>query len=306
MEFLASLPNCMHLKALTQPWEHDLTGMDLLRVARHAEDVGYFGVILPEHFLVPEEHLELTGDHWFHSSTAQAFVAGGTSTIRIGTMLSILPLQHPVITAKALSTLDWLCGGRVFATVGIGWLPEEFEVMGVPFNERGRRTDEYLAAILELWHEERPSFKGEFVSFDGITMAPKPLQTPHPPLWIGGDADAALRRAAKYADGWAPWLTRPEDLASRFDQLRTYPGWDDRPFSVCYSLSALNVGEGHVVTEDPLAAVGTSAQQLVDACGQLVSSGVTHTFLHAPPVDGLEAFFDHMQWVSEEVMPHLR
>lgn len=303
MRFAVYLPNCMHVPAITQPWEHGLSGRDIAGVARRAEELGYSMVFLPEHFLTPTTHIELSGDHYFDAATAQAFVAGATSTITIGSMVSILPLHNPVIAAKSIATLDWLSGGRAQTTLGVGWLKEEYDILGVPFNKRGRIADEYLGAMFELWHNDRPSFDGEFVSFHDIAFGPKPIQQPHPRVWMGGDADAVLRRAARFGDGWAPWLTQPDQLPAKMDYLRSAPGFDDRPFALFYSLAVLNVGAGHAIVEDPNAQFGQSAQQVVDTCGMLADLGVTDTWVNPPPVGDFNAYLDHMQWVAEEVIP---
>jgi probable F420-dependent oxidoreductase len=303
MRFLVNLPNCMHVPAVTQPWEHDLSGVDIARVAREADELGFWGVTLPEHFFTPTAHLELSGDHYFHATTAQGFVAGATSTIRVGSLVSILPLHHPLVTAKAMATLDWLSGGRAFFTFGVGWLKEEFDALRVPFERRGRLADEYLAAILELLHNDRPSFKGETVEFDDIAFGPLPIQRPHPPMWLGGDADAVVRRAARFADGWAPWLTPPDALPAKLDLLRSQPEWDDRPFDVFYSLAALNIGAEHAITDDPDAIAKTEAQEVIDSCGRLAEQGVTHTWVAPPAVGGLEAYLDHVRWVAAEIVP---
>lgn len=306
MRFLVNLPNCMHVPAVTQPWEHDLTGADIARVARKADDLGFWGVFLPEHFLTPTSHLELSGDHYLHATTAQGFIAGATNNVMVGSLVSLLPLHHPVITAKALATLDWMSGGRAFATFGVGWLQEEFDILGVPFARRGRMADEYLAAILELFHSEKPSFEGEFVSFDDVAFGPKPIQQPHPPMWMGGDADPVIRRAGRFADGWAPWLTRPEDLPAKLDLLRSQPGFDERPFAVFYSLAALNIGKEHAVLDDPTAVGREDPQEVIDQCGWLAELGVTDTWVSPPPVGGLDAYLEHLRWVAAEVMPALR
>src|ERR1700735_259154 len=121
MRFTVYLPNCMHVAAITQPWEHRLTGADIARVACTAEQLGYSRVFLPEHFLTPTGHLELSGDHYFDATTAQAFIAGATSTISVGSMVTILPLHNPVIAAKQIATFDWLSGGGAPTPAGGGW-----------------------------------------------------------------------------------------------------------------------------------------------------------------------------------------
>ena len=260
-------------------------------------------VFLPEHFFTPRPHVELSGNHYFDATTAQAFIAGATSTISIGSMVTILPLHNPIIAAKQISTFDWLSGGRAQVTVGVGWLKDEFDAIGVPFNKRGRVMDECLEAMFELWHSDSPSYDGEFVKFDDIAFGPKPVSSPHPTLWMGGDADAVLRRAARFGDGWAPWLTKPDELPAKLDYLRSQPGFDDRPFSVFYSLAVLSIGQEHAIVDDPNAQFGQSAQQVIDNCNMLAERGVTDTWVNPPPVNDFNAYLDHMQWVAEEVMP---
>jgi probable F420-dependent oxidoreductase len=170
-----------------------------VRVAQRAEQLGYSMVFLPEHFLTPTSHLEFSGDHYFDATTAQAFVAGATSTITIGSMVTILPLHNPIVAAKQIATLDWLSGGRAQTTVGVGWLKEEYDAIGVPFSKRGRIADECLEAMFELWHSDSPSFDGDFVKFDDIAFGPKPITKPHPTVWMGGDADARDRRRPECA-----------------------------------------------------------------------------------------------------------
>src|SRR6185312_12815468 len=176
---------------------------------------------------------------------AQAFIAGATERIRIMSSDSLLPLQHPVIMAKALSTADWLSNGRITATFGVGWDAEEFKVLGVPFHERGRMADEYLAAIVELWTSDSPEFEGKYVSFKDVAFEPKPIQKPHVPIWMGGDADAALKRAARFGSGWWPFLTKPQDIPARIDFIKSQPSFKGGPFEVMYGMSTSRVGEGH-------------------------------------------------------------
>jgi probable F420-dependent oxidoreductase len=293
----------MHVAAVTQPWEHALTGQDIAHVAQTAERLAFSTVFLPEHFLTPTTHLELSGNHYFDATTAQAYLAGATSSITIGSMVTILPLHNPLLAAKSIATLDWFSGGRAQVTVGVGWLKEEYDAAGVPFTKRGRLADEYLAAMFELWHSDTPTFDGEFIKFSDIAFGPKPIRRPHPVIWMGGDADAVLRRAARFGDGWAPWLTKPEELPAKMDYLRSQPGFDDRPFSVFYSLAMLSIGQEHAIVDDPGAQFGQSAQEVIDNCSMLAEHGVTDTWVNPPPLDDFNAYLDHMQWVAEEVVP---
>ncbi|OBK38449.1 LLM class F420-dependent oxidoreductase [Mycobacterium sp. 1165196.3] len=306
MKFSLALPNSVRVKALTQPWELGVTGADQTVMAKRVDELGYDMIVVPEHFIVPKSHVELSGPHYFHSTVAQAFIAGATQRIRVNSFVTILPLQHPVVMAKALSTADWMSNGRITVTFGVGWDAEEFDILGVPFGERGRIADEYLAAILELWTSEAPSFDGHYVSFKDVAFEPKPVQKPHLPVWIGGDAEAVLKRAARFASGWSPFLTKPEDIPAKLDFIKSQPTYDGRDFEVVYGLGTSRVGEGHVVIDDPTQRPGMSAQEIIDQLGWFAELGVTMTGLPVPPVSDVNAYLDYAQWVIEDIKPKLQ
>ena len=141
------------------------------------------------------------------------YLAARTSTVRLGTAMLLLPQRNPVYVAKEVSTLDWLSGGRVDLGVGVGWLKEEFDALNVAWPRRGRRTDEYLEVLRTLWTDDTSAFDGETYSLPPCEMFPKPLQQPHPPVHIGGETPAALRRTARLGQGWHTFNRSPEDLA---------------------------------------------------------------------------------------------
>jgi probable F420-dependent oxidoreductase len=306
MKFSIVLPNSTRVKALAQPWELGVTGADQTVMARRADELGYDMIVVPEHFVVPYSHVDLSGPHYFHSTVAQAYIAGATQRIRVNSFVTVLPLQHPVVMAKALSTADWMSSGRITVTFGVGWDPEEFKVLGVPFHDRGRMADEYLAAILELWTSEAPSFEGRYVSFHDVAFEPKPFQKPHLPIWIGGDAEPVLKRAARFASGWSPFLTQPADIPAKLDFIKSQPTYDGRPFDVCYGIGTSRVGEGHVVVDDPTQRPGLSAQEIIDQLGWLAELGVTISGLPVPPVTDVNAYLDYAQWVIEDIKPKLQ
>ncbi len=303
MKFSFVMPHCMELKALTQPWEFAVTGADQTVMAKRAEELGYDMIAVPEHFVVPNTHVELSGPHYFHSTVAQAYLAGATQTIQLNSCATLLPLQHPIVMAKALATADWMSDGRIVVTFGVGWDEEEFNILGVPFHERGRMADEYLAAIIELWTREAPSFHGRYVSFDNVVFAPKPVQKPHPPIWIGGDADAQLKRAARFASGWFPFLTQPAEFPAKIDFIKSQPTYSGGPFEVCYGLGTSLIGEGHVVIDDPTQQPGMSAAEIIDQLGSFAELGVTMSSVPIPPVKDVNAYLDYAQWVIEEIKP---
>jgi probable F420-dependent oxidoreductase len=303
VKFAFPLPHMLRLKAITQPWEAGVTGADQTRMVKRAEAMGYDMIAIPEHFVIPDEHVELSGPHYLQSTIAQAYIAGATEKIRLNSCVTVLPLQHPIVLAKALATADWMSGGRMMVTFGVGWLKPEFDVLGVPFRERGRIADEYLAAIIELWTSESPRFKGRYVSFQGIAFEPKPVQKPHLPVWIGGDADAALKRAARFASGWWPFLTPPEKIAERVEFIKSQPTCDGRPFEVMHGMATRRVGEGHRVRDDPHTRAEMSAQEIIDHLGWLAEQGVTFSAVPVPAVRGVDEYLDYAQWVMEEIKP---
>jgi probable F420-dependent oxidoreductase len=305
MKLSFALPHMVRLKALSQPWEASVTGADQTRMVKRAEQLGYDMIAIPEHFVIPHEHVELSGPHFLQSTIAQAYIAGATETIRLNSCVTLLPLQHPIVLAKALATADWMSGGRMMVTFGVGWLKREFELLGVPFHRRGRIADEYLEAIIELWTSDSPRFEGTYVSFQDMAFEPKPVQKPHLPVWIGGDADAALKRAARFASGWWPFLTPPDKIAERIEFIKSQPIYDGRPFDVMHGMATTRVGEGHRVLDNPDARPGMSAQQIIDRLNWLAQQGVTYSAVPVPAVRGVDEYLDYTQWVIEEIKPKI-
>jgi probable F420-dependent oxidoreductase len=156
------------------------------------------------------------------------WLAGVTRRIEIGTTVIVLPYRNPVEVARMAANVDQLSGGRLLFGVGVGWAEQEFAVLDVPFHRRGALTDEYLAAIKTLWTHDVASFAGRYVAFQEVHTAPRPARMPHPPIWVGGSSDAALRRAIRYGDAWHPIRTRVDWLRDtglpRLQQLAAAEG----------------------------------------------------------------------------------
>jgi len=147
------------------------------------------------------------------------YLAARTSTVRLGTAMLLLPQRNPVYVAKEVATLDWLSGGRVDLGIGVGWLKEEFDALGVPWERRGRRTDEYLEVLRTLWVDNPSAYHGETYDLPACEMYPKPVQAPHPPIHVGGETPAALRRAARLGQGWHTFNRSPGELATGLAEL---------------------------------------------------------------------------------------
>lgn len=303
MKLAFAMPHQLRLKAMTQPWELAVTGPDQLDLLKHAEALGYEMVSVPEHHVMPAEHLELSGPFQMNAYVGMAAYAGATRKMRVNSCIAILPLQHPITTAKQLATMDWLSGGRVTVTWAVGWVPGEFELMGVDFHKRGELAEEYTRAIIELWTSPDPQFEGKYVSFKDLLFEPRCLQTPHVPIWFGGDADAVLKRTARYASGWWPFLTPPEKLAERIDFIRSQPDYNGKLEDVFYGFSTTRVGEGHVVVDDPRARPGQTKEEIIDRLGWLADQGVNWSGIPIPAVRDIAEYRDYAQWIAEEIMP---
>jgi probable F420-dependent oxidoreductase len=148
-----------------------------------------------------------------------SYLAARTRSVRLGTAMLLLPQRNPVYVAKEVSSLDWLSGGRVDLGVGVGWLKEEFDALNVPWERRGRRTDEYLEVLRTLWCDETSAYHGETYDLPACEMYPKPVQQPHPPVHIGGETPAALRRVARLGQGWHTFNRSPDELAAGLAEL---------------------------------------------------------------------------------------
>ena len=164
-----------------------------------------------------------------------AFVAAATTRIKFATGILILPQHNPVLAAKQIATLDHLSRGRILLGVGVGWLREEFAALGVPFEERGARTDEYIAAMRELWSADKPTFKGRFVAFKEAYCRPQPVNK-SVPIIVGGHSDAAARRAGRLGDGFFPASRAPAQLIALARKEAEAAGRDPDKLKITTSL----------------------------------------------------------------------
>jgi probable F420-dependent oxidoreductase len=217
---------------LWMPTASPMTTFDLLEaVATESEARGISTLWVGEHVVLFEEYASSypyaadgripapPGSGLLDPIVTLSYLAARTKTVRLGTAMLLLPQRNPVYTAKEISSLDWLSGGRVDLGVGVGWLKEEFEALGVPWERRGARTDEYIEVLRTLWCDDTSSFSGATYTLPDCEMFPKPLQQPYPPIHIGGETDAALRRAARVGQGWHTFNRSPEELAEGLTSL---------------------------------------------------------------------------------------
>jgi probable F420-dependent oxidoreductase len=192
---------------------------------RHAEDLGFEAAMLIDHLLVAPPAYRVA---WLEPVALLSALAGVTRTMRLGTMVLVLPFRDPVAFAKEWATLDVLSGGRSVLGVGVGWNEAEFAALRIPYRERGRRMTEMLEAITALWAGDHVTYEGRHYQFHDLSVFPKPIQRPHPPIWIGGGTqpsariygqdvpsiEPVLRRIAKYATTWVPHSSATAEMVA--------------------------------------------------------------------------------------------
>jgi len=203
------------------------------RVARHAETLGFESLWTGEHVVLPDPQEPPSPappqTPMLHPPAALAYIAAVTSKIKLGTGITLVAQRNPVVLAKEIASLDVLCAGRLLFGIGAGYLHQEFAALGVDFASRGARTDEYLDAMRVLWNDEKPSFSGNFVSFDHIDAKPRPHQAGGPPVIVGGTSPAAMRRAVTHGNGWYGFALDVETTAKSIEALQLAQARFDRP-----------------------------------------------------------------------------
>ena len=298
MNFGVWIPNCRHLAT-----------PDIIRsTAVRAEQLGYDSVWVSDHVVVPHANVVNFGETIFDPLVTLGVIAGATRRVQLGTTVLIVPYRNAVVTAKMVSSLDALSGGRVVLGIGAGWVAAESAMLGVPFAERGPMTDEHLRAMQELWTSNTPSFAGTYTQFSGLSFEPKPVQKPHPPIWVGGHSKAALRRTVDFGAAWHPINRPPDELRTGQAELARLCQARGRAIPPALTLRndirVLRSGQsvpasahaGRVMAGEPAA--------LVDQIGELARCGVQHLVLEFLAADGRE-LDEQLTSFAERVRPRL-
>jgi probable F420-dependent oxidoreductase len=283
---------------------------NILETAERADRLGFHSVWVADHITIPLEYGPAMGSVLYETHTTLSVVAGRTSKLRLGCSVMPTPYRHPLLQAKSLATLDQLSGGRVIYGGAAGYMVDEFHALGLDFSKRATITDEYLQVLKLAWTEPVIDFHGQFVDCSNMTCDPKPLQKPHPPIWLGGDSDGAFRRIVRYADGWhglpggSPGARRVEpsieDFSSRIRRLHQIAEQEGRnPATITLSIKA----SCHIGADDPRPLHG-SVGKIVDSIKRLEELGLVLVVL-APNLLPEPTSLDVIDQIASDVMTRL-
>jgi probable F420-dependent oxidoreductase len=287
-----------------------------LAVAEEAERLGYDSVWVHDHVVMPAS---VSSRYLYNDSGASPFraeqfiydplavmaaIGARTSRVGIGTSVLVVPYRNPLLLAKMLSTIDRISHGRTILGIGVGWMAEEFEALGIAeyYPQRGRVTDEFIAVCIDLWTQDGPSsFKGEWVSYDDVGANPRPVQKPHIPIWVGGKTKAAIRRVARYGTGYHTVASTPAQVAVEVAAVKAEmerAGRDPDELVVSMLWAFLGV---------------TGKEQLIDTIGEYERAGLHHlvgtpslrtdNLMDLSTHDRLQVTLDDLRLFAAEVLP---
>jgi probable F420-dependent oxidoreductase len=286
----------------TQAWETTAGPDELAAVALACEAAGFFYVGVCDHTFIPERLADAMSTTWYDTVATLGWLAGVTSTVRLLSHIYVVALRHPLRAAKEFTTLDALSHGRVICGVGAGHVIEEFDQMGPAFDQRGPVTDEAIAGLVAGLVDEFPVLDGPTWKASGLGLRPRPVQTPRPPVWTGGSSLAALRRTARFADGWLPQSLGPNvellaDLRRMREEFR--PG---APLDIGAIAAPFHVGPPPSHFDLPPGTVSGSAEEIAEYLRPYGAAGVGQVQVRFP-TGSVEEQCDQIAAFGESVIP---
>jgi probable F420-dependent oxidoreductase len=288
------------------------SGNALVAFAQRAEALGFHSGWVSDHIAWPrdiESHYPYTPDGafpatpdlpWLDPIGTMFFVAGCTTTLKLGSSVLILGYRPPVQTAKAIASLDVMSGGRVILGVGVGWMREEFEVLGMPFDHRGRRGDEQLEVFRTLFTDARPSYAGDYYQFPEIGFEPKPVNG-RVPIWVGGNTEAAYKRTARFGDAFHAAFEPVDDVRAAWARVQELAEGEGRdPSTLILSIRLFLDPESLM---PPAKSIAGSAEQMLDTIGVWQQIGVSHVMVDPVASGGLDGRSAAMEHFMVDVAP---
>lgn len=321
MKFSAHVPGLTLYPGSARHWWERITPEEFRSLAAEIDRLGFDYIFVSEHLIMDRASAPELGPRWSHSLAAAGVLAGVTRRATIVPLL-VVPYHHPVALAKALSTLDFLSGGRVIPLCLVGYNRAEFEIMNVPYADRGPIMDEWLDAMIELWCSDTPRFQGDRVQFSDIVFEPRPAQQPMT-LWFGGRTKAAMRRIGRYGDGWVAQSTVPRSRLPEMVQLiRDQSGFRERPRPLELAFELFE-GNRDPITHEVIdqARVSLDRDVILEEMQEIADLGATvctvddvlgtgkyqNSRSDAPPgTRSAQEHIERLHWFAEEIMPQAR
>jgi len=287
-------------------WEKTATVDDLARIARVADEAGFFYLGVCDHTAIPERLADAMGTTWYDTTATLGWLAALTRRTHLLSHVLILAQRHPLRAAKELSTLDHLSGGRLIVGVGAGHVPEEYELLTGEFAARGRHTDEAVSALALAFTSEFPALPGPRFPARGMGLAPRPVRQPRPPIWIGGSSPAAIRRTAAFGDGWLPQGTRRRDLPEQIARLRQLRQElrGGAPLDIGTVVEPMYLTNGTSNWDLPGYVIQGGADEIATSLRELVAMGVNHLQVRFM-ARSVEEYCEQMAAFGAEVGPLL-
>ena len=276
---------------------------DLRTTLENAEAMGFDSVWVSDHVVTPEHMQASVGPIFYDPFVVLTCAAALTRRVKLGSTVIVVPYRNPLVVAKMVATLDALSEGRIILGVGAGGAPDEFSALGLPSHQRGRRTDEYLRLMVALWTQDPTDFQGRFFSFTGVRFGPKPVQKPHPPIWVGGRSDAALRRAVAFGEAWHPTsmaLPALKERMARLKELSQQAGREQGPAVTIHQ--GIRVDKSPVPGEDRRPGRGTP-QQLREDMERYREMGIPAVVCRFSAGD-FDELWQAMESFATGVIPH--
>lgn len=274
-------------------------------MVKKADALGFDAFAAGDHLVMPKYAQRTTTEVWFDPFTFLAYVAG-ISDLRVLTDIVVVPYRTPFHTAKTVATLDFMTGGKVIFGAAVGYLEGEFNALNIPFRERGPMTDEYLEIMKVLWTADNPQYAGKFFQFSDVAFWPRPVQKPHPPIWIGGRTRLSMRRAVMHGDGWIPFNM---DLAGLLEAMPVFDGlWETMGkrkgnFQIVMRADRANVTRAPIRTERQV--FWGSPAQVIGDLERYIQAGATYFICDFHGLE-LEDHMENMERFALEVMPYFK
>ena len=276
-------------------WERGAGPVEIRRIAGAADRLGYAYLTCSEHIAIPESAVATRGGRYYDPAATLGFIAAFTQRIRLLTHVIVLPYHHPLTLAKRYGTLDMLSDGRLTLGVGVGSLEEEFDLLGVPFADRGPRFEDALRALRASFGHATPEYSGSHYAFSGFRVDPHSLQS-RPPIWLGGRSPRSLRRALEFADGWNPFLLHSEELRRILDKARGSAAWATRHAAAADFDIALTPEQPFALETEPDFETARSIVRTFRAIG---ATALNVRFQH----HSADHYVDLLRRFAERVMP---